>query len=505
MEGVLVMAWRNRSWAKWACLWLCLYLCLSVCACAQPAAQIRFDENQSKHQYSMQLELDEQGKLLIGKSVIQYRNDTGKTLVQVPFMLYPNAYKQADTAPFASEDLPIAYPSGFDAGYILIDTLHVDGQSTYYGLDNADDTCMQIHLPKPLLSGQTAQIEIGFTVKLPHSLGRFGYGEKAFNLCNATPIACAWDGEAFIRHPYGKVGDPFVSDLADYEVTLRVPQGMVVAHTGEGSSRNEAEDTVYEMRAQNVRDFAMVASRYFQVAEKQLKCGDTQVRVRSYYFEDCPWGGQFALETGVEALRSFTKQIAAYPYPVMNVVQTDFFIGGMEYPNLVLIDQSLYNQSLSVELDRVVAHEVGHQWFYGIVGNDQVREPWLDEALTDYVTRLYFYDRYGEAQGKAYEELYVTQLYDLLQQSCQLTEANDGVGQPATAFADEVAYSAVVYIRGTQMLCALERQIGREAMCAFLSDYVCTFAGQRVSGTQFLQHLNAFTGSDFATLLQQWL
>lgn len=453
----------------------------------------------------MQLELDEQGKLLSGKSVIEYRNNTGKTLTDVPFMLYPNAYRQAATAPFAKDDLPMAYPSGFDAGYILIDTLHVDGQSTYYGLDNADDTCMQVHLPKPLLSGQSARIEIGFTVKLPHSLGRFGYGEKAFNLCNATPIACSWDGKAFVRHPYEKVGDPFVSDIADYEVTLRVPQGMVVAHTGEGDSRIEEGYTVYEMRAQNVRDFAMVASRYFKVAEKQLKCGDTQVCVRSYYFEDCQWGGQFALKTGVESLRSFTKQIVAYPYPVMNVVQTDFFIGGMEYPNLVLIDRSLYNKELAMDLDRVVAHEVGHQWFYGIVGNDQVQEPWLDESLTDYLTLLYFYDRYGEKQGRAYEELYVTQLYDLLQRRCQLTEKTDGVGQPTTAFTDEVAYSAVVYTRGTQMLCALEEQIGRERMCAFLSDYVCAFAGQRVTGAQFKEHLNTFAGGDFAAFLQDWL
>ena len=453
----------------------------------------------------MQLELDEQGKLLSGKSVIAYCNNTGKTLTTVPFMLYANAYKKVGTAPFAKENLPLAYPDGFDPGYILIDTLHVDGQSTYYGLDNADQTCMQVHLPRPLLSGQSARIEIGFTVKLPHSLGRFGYGEKAFNLCNATPVACAWDGKAFVRHPYQKVGDPFVSDMADYQVTLRVPQGMVVAHTGEGDSHLEEMCTVYEMRAQDVRDFAMVASRSFKVAEKQLKCRDRQVRVRSYYFEDCQWGGQFALKTGVESLRSFTKQVAAYPYPVMNVVQTDFFIGGMEYPNLVLIDRSLYSQELAMELDRVVAHEVGHQWFYGVVGNDQVLEPWLDESLTDYLTRLYFYDRYGEKQGRAYEELYVTQLYDLLQRRCQISDANDGVGQPTTAFTDEVAYSAVVYTRGTQMLCALEKEVGRDQMRAFLSDYVRTFAGQRVSGAQFKEHLNAFVGRDLSAFLQDWL
>ena len=101
--------------------------------------------------------------------------------------------------------------------------------------------------------------------------------------------------------------------------------------------------------------------------------------VNAYTLMDASFGQKESLDAGVKAVKAFSDMIGPYPYPTLSVVQTDFFIGGMEYPNIVLIDQSMYDESEAGMLEYVIVHEVGHQWFYGVVGNDQVMEPWLDE------------------------------------------------------------------------------------------------------------------------------
>ena len=106
------------------------------------------------------------------------------------------------------------------------------------------------------------------------------------------------------------------------------------------------------------------------------------------------------------ALRAYNRRFGCYPYPTYSVVACDFYIGGMEYPNLVMIDQSLYHQERAETLEFVVAHETAHQWWYQMVGNDEVAEPWLDESLTNYLPPALLPDTQGpEAFEAAYEKL----------------------------------------------------------------------------------------------------
>ena len=192
-------------------------------------------KDQPKHIYRMELSLDENNKTLDGRLTVTYANATEKTLTQIPFLVYPNAFADQSTAPFDEEYMGMAYPNGFSPGGLTLSHLSVDEVNTTYTLGNADSTLLTVDLPVALAAGETANIAFEFTVKLPNSLGRFGYGNRTFNLCNFYPIACAYDGTRFLTYPYYGRGDPFVSDMADYEVMLNVPKDMTVAHSGTGN------------------------------------------------------------------------------------------------------------------------------------------------------------------------------------------------------------------------------------------------------------------------------
>ena len=173
-----------------------------------------------------------------------------------------------------------------------------------------------------------------------------------------------------------------------------------MAHTGTGTVQTENGKDVYTIDAPNVRDFAAVCSRYFTVLSQRMNRDGTDTMVSAYVLQDASFGKEQSLAAAVGAVRAYSDFIGPYPYPTLNVVQTDFFIGGMEYPGVVLIDNSVYSEDAAGWLEYIVAHEVGHQWFYGVVGNDQVKEPWLDEALTEYLTLCYYGMRTGARRSR---------------------------------------------------------------------------------------------------------
>ena len=101
-----------------------------------------------------------------------------------------------------------------------------------------------------------------------------------------------------------------------------------------------------------------------------------------------------------ESIKIFNNLFGEYPYDTYSVVASDFYIGGMEYPTLVMIDNTLYDDNSKFLLEYVIAHETAHQWWYSVIGNDEVDEPWLDEALTEYSTILYFENKYGKEMSQ---------------------------------------------------------------------------------------------------------
>ena len=196
---------------------------------------------------------------------------------------------------------------------------------------------------------------------------RFGYTDKSVNLANFYPIACMYRGGSFVADPYYSTGDPFFSDCADYSVTLTVPSKYECAFTGEVKSKTDGENgtATYEVKADNVRDFAAVLGGYQKMSGVS---GETIVNYM-YYNDSDP---ERALNTAIEAVKIFGNMFGAYPYKEYTVVQTGFLQGGMEYPCLSMISDAYTGDA---KLD-IIVHETAHQWWYAAVGNNEVKHAW---------------------------------------------------------------------------------------------------------------------------------
>jgi hypothetical protein len=240
-----------------------------------------------------------------------------------------------------------------------------------------DCTAVPVDLATPVASGSRGSIELRLRIAIPERNDRFGY-QDGLNLAgNALPTLAVNDADGWHLDPYVDLGESFYSLVGHYEVTLSAPLGMDTPSTGVLVRHRTTSDRVTATYvARRVRDFAWAAGVLARVAD--ISAG-SQVRVwyqpgstsRSEATEVLAWA--------VDAMRTFSSSFGPYPYPEVDVVLSAFTtFGGMEYPTLVFANANRVT----------VTHELSHQWWYGIVGNDEFAEPWLDESVATWSESL---------------------------------------------------------------------------------------------------------------------
>ncbi|MCH5351635.1 MAG: M1 family metallopeptidase [Clostridiales bacterium] len=431
-------------------------------AVAMPFAACAMPEEEERTRYDINAELSKDNVLTASVS-IDYVNNSDVSHDELWFNLYPNAYREGATfCPIPSDKIIAAYPNGRNYAKLDIQSVEVGGKQVEHTVGGADENVLIVPLENKLEPSERVTVEVEYTLKLPNVKHRLGYNNKSVNLANFYPIACVYSGGEFKADPYYSVGDPFYSECADYNVTLTVPDKYTGAFTGEVKSENEAEDgKIFVIKANNVRDFAAVLGEY----EKASGLAGTTV-VNYYYYSDT--APEKALNTAIDAINVFSDMFGEYPYPEYSVVQTSFIHGGMEYPNLSMISDSYVSDAYN----DIIVHETAHQWWYGVVGNDEVHYAWLDEGLTEYSTML-FYDKadgYNYTfDGKRADALAAYMLY------CE-TYKNNGLGDTSMTravneYEGDIEYSYMTYVKGALMFDDVRNAVGDAAFFGGLKNY----------------------------------
>lgn len=439
--------------------------------------------------YRINAIFDEESKRIMSSQVVTYVNNTGEDLNNIYFHIYPNAFSKPEYAPFEKGELKQAYPKGFNEGYIDIKRVANKNDILDYKIMGSKEDILEVKLDKNLKAKDKIEIELKYTVKLPNSVGRFGYGDDTINVTNWFPIACVYDERGWNTSSYEPIGDPFYSDVSDYQVDILTPKKYVLATTGNIEDKKVSEErTLYKIKANNVRDFAFILSDKFKVKSDYV--GKT--KVFSYYLNEGM--GDISLNMAKESIKVFNKLFGQYPYGTYSVIASDFFIGGMEYPTLVMVDKTLYNDKSKFILEYIIAHETAHQWWYSTVGNDEISEPWIDEALTEYSTVLYFEQKYGK---NAKQELMNQMIYQSKNHSVE------DIFKPTTEYKDSIDYSLGVYTKGAVVFDNIRKDIGDDLFFETLQQYYKMYSFKNVSGDEFVQ-IWSKRGIDINKMISQY-
>ncbi|MFP4448976.1 MAG: M1 family metallopeptidase [Bacteroidales bacterium] len=379
--------------------------------------------------YRIKVSLDDKNHILRGYETIEYTNNSPDDLHFLYFHLWPNAYSNNKTALarqlIEADGRESMFNDPAKRGFIDSLNFKVNGSKIDWEFHkNHKDIC-KLLLDKPLESGETIKISTPFRVKLPLNIySRMGYLGQTYKITQWYPKPAVYDHKGWHPMPYLEIGE-FYSEFGSFDVSITLPENYVVAASGNLETQEEidrlneiARETVrlfdvnndrreipessprkktIRYRMDNSHDFAWFADKQFRVIRDSIQLPSSDSLINSWVFfvdnESGLWQDNVN-EYIHSALRFFSEKYGAYPYNNCSVVLGEPGSSGnnMEYPGITVIG----HHANEYQLEQVIAHELAHNWFYGMLGFNERKYPFLDEGLTSLSEMRYMQSRYGE-------------------------------------------------------------------------------------------------------------
>jgi Peptidase family M1 domain len=372
--------------------------------------------------YTITATLDARARTITGSERITWRNITRRPAADLRFHLYWNAWKhdrttfmrelslgRSGSAETRSErdrsriditSLKLVSPSTAD----LTGSMHVTAPDD----GNPDDeTVMAAPLPEPIPPGGTATIEVAWTARVPRPIARTGVIGNYFFIVQWFPKLGVLQEDGWNCHQFHAATE-FFSDYGVYDVSLTVPRGWVVGATGveRGRVDNADRTTTHRYYQEDVHDFAWTASPDYVVRKARfehpsLPAVEMRLLIQPEHLEQAE--RHFAATR--TALKYYGEWFGAYPYGHITIVDPAYQsgAGGMEYPTLFTAGTRWLAPSRVTTPEGVTVHEAGHQFWYGVVGNDEFEDAWMDEGLNTFST--------ARAIAQVYDPNYLAQRY----------------------------------------------------------------------------------------------
>ncbi len=421
--------------------------------------------------YSLNLVLNED-MTLDGNMLFTYTNFS-QSMDNLEFLLYANAYdKEIKIEPISYTYTQMAYPNGKSYGNIEILNVKCENQDVKYEIVGENKNVLQVE--KGFDKYKEITLEINFKTTLANVLHRLGYGENTVNLCNFYPIISVIEDGKYVECLYYPYGDPFYSENADYYIEFTVPSTYSVASSLNCESVEILGNaTTFKYEQKNVKDVAFVLSNEFEILKDKVDETD----VYYYYFSDKT--PEKTLKVIKESLDFFSNEYVKYPYSQYVVCQSDFIYGGMEYPCLVYVDEKLTGN----ELYYTVVHETAHQWWYGIIGNNEIIDGYIDEGLTEFST-VNFFNAYGEYGIEKENFIQNTRLaYDKILASLieMGINANHGLRYSLKDYSSDIEYVMTAYYKSALTFLDIEKIVGAKKFNKFLKSFIQKFAYENVN------------------------
>jgi hypothetical protein len=459
--------------------------------------------------YVLKARLDADSHEVEGSGTIEFHNTTSHAVSSVSLHLYLNAFKNTRSAflgsPFRRSR---SNQSTTDWGFIDVRrfTAPTLGGGDLWPKatfdEDGDETSARIPLPKPVEPGEKTTFEMKWTSRLPGIVERTGFSGSFHLVAQWFPKLARLEPSgrwaSFVFRPQSE----FYADFGSYDVTLDVPRAMTVGATGARvESRTEGARTVERYHADDVHDFAWTAWDGFVEAREDAD----GVAVRVLAPRGHETNVRCTLSTVRFGLRFYGERFGRYPYRELTVVhppQSASAAGGMEYPTLITTGGPWYAGTLSSYVERVTLHELGHQWFYGLVATNEHQSPFLDEGLTSYAESLAMDALLGPGSGVALPGLRVSG--DAYMRALAAAASHrDVVGRPADAFATFGDVASLVYARTSTILATLAGVWGEEPVVRALGRYARRYRFDHPSPRHLVSAVRDVVGEEAASILSR--
>ena len=339
--------------------------------------------------YDMQATLDTASHQYHGVAKVTYKNNSPETLDKVFWHLFFNAFQPGSMMDVRSRTIEdpdrrvgsriVELPED-EWGWIHMERVKAFGQDAEF---EEDGTVLVVDLPKALRPGKSVTFELAWTAQVPRQIRRSGWMNKEgveYSMTQWYPRLCEFDHHGWHSNPY--IGREFHGIWGDFEVTLDVPEGYVVAATGVKTSEKSVDGpkgtlrTQSTFKAEDVIDFAWAADPDF--VTESVAVGDVDLTLVHQADPEIDSNWTALAGYAAKAMAFINEDIGPYAYPQYTVAQGGD--GGMEYPMITLVTGERSLRSLV----GVTVHEMAHSWFQAMVATNESLHEWMDEGFTSW-------------------------------------------------------------------------------------------------------------------------
>lgn len=483
-----------------------------IALCSHLRAQNPTGYWQQRVEYQIDVRLDDQTHAVQGRVKLKYFNNSPDTMRRGFFHLYWNAFQPnsayTDRAkrmmdPAISKRLVELTPG--ETGKQEIFSVQQNGGAATF---KVNETILEVELNRPLMPGDYDAFDIAWQGQVPLTVERAGRDNSAgvaYSFTQWYPKMCVYD--RFGWHATPHIGREFFGNYGSFKVNITLPKKYVVAATGMLKNANVIgygyEDegvtpppnyglvNVWKFEADNVHDFAWVADPEFVHEKIKARVGLTLHFLYQPSREVTP-AYKSMKKFAAENLPYIESNFGKYLYP-----QFTFAQGGqwaMEYPMLTLIEKNDHDSSMTA----TAVHEWMHNWFYGMLGNNENDEHWLDEGFASYAT--------SDILGHAMPDSAAMYRRASLDQVVQIADSVfDPAGTPANYFQQDAWYSYNAYPKGESFLWQLRYIVGDEAFQRGMLRYHADWHFKHPTGDDFLRIMERASGMELDWYYAGWI
>jgi hypothetical protein len=498
----------------------------------QPAqASTRSPRNAS---YTITARLDPASRTLKGEELLTWRNIASIPATTLRFHLHYNAWRNTRSSwmreQILSGDADVEDREPEDWGWIDITSLKLVGTGgapvdvtsslRFIAPDdgNAEDrTLAEIPLATPVGPGETVNVQIAWSSRIPRTFARTGAIGNFYFIAQWFPKIAVLEDSGWNSHQFHAATE-FFADFGIYDVRLTVPTGWIVGATGIERGRRDEGDrtTTHHYYAEDVHDFAWTTSPAFlerteRFGHPSLPAVTMRLLVQPEHWHQADRHFQATRA----ALKYYGEWFGPYPYPNITIVDPAWQsgAGGMEYPTLITAGTSWIAPRYLAEPEDVVVHETGHQFWYGIVATNEVEHAWMDEGIDTYATARtldqffrpqYFSKRYfGGFIPWVFDDLPLRRESDgNLLAHYRAARSLDPQSLPTWRYWPGTS-GVVTYAKTSLWLHTLERMLGWETVQRILSTFFTRYAYRHPKPQDFFAVANEVSGRDLTWFFDQ--
>lgn len=478
--------------------------------------------------YTLRAQLDPATHRIDGRGRIRWRNTTSHPAAELRFHLYLNAFAHSATTWLrreGKEQAEILQEGGW--GWIEISALATaEGRDLLARLEHVspddgnpeDRTVARVPLPEAVPPGGSLELTVEFIAQLPRVVARTGFKDDFHLAAQWFPKLGVFEPDGtWSCHQFHRSSE-FYADFGTYDVTLVVPREFVVGATGGRpvATEERGPQVAHRFVQGGVHDFAWTAWPGFVRRQRTVHLdGLPPVEVILLLpRENLHHAGRYftALEHG---LQLYGAWYGPYPYPALTMVAPPWGAdgaGGMEYPTFITTGGSVLSPPATLRPETVTVHELGHQYFYGLVATDELTESYLDEGITTYATARVLRRAYGPRAFRVHLWEVPWGVPGLLEEHPLDTSAfyflhpsGDPIARTSWGYLDRDSYRALTYHKTALLMEQVERTVGGEAMERAMRAYVETWRYRHPRTGDLVATLSRETGRDLGPLFRQTL